>query len=217
MTPIDRAFLWIRSCAFCYRFTLFTRVLLAAGFLPTGMVKLLGQRFTLIGPEHPIGAFFEAMYQTGMFWRFLGLAQVVAAACLLVPRLAHLGAALFLPIMVNIFVITVGLDFRGTPFVTGPMLLAVLYLCAWDFHRFRPLVTTAPLDAPVPTPRLDKWETVGFVVFAGSLLTFFGATRGLASTSAGLACMAAGFAAGIATLGRFLWVWWHRLRVAAAD
>ena len=65
MKLIDGPFLRLRSSAFCYRFTLFTRILLAAAFIPTGMVKLMGQRFTLISPEHPIGAFFEAHIEQG--------------------------------------------------------------------------------------------------------------------------------------------------------
>lgn len=36
--------------------------------------------------------------------KFIGLAQVVAAVLLLIPPLAQLGAAMFLPIIVNIFV-----------------------------------------------------------------------------------------------------------------
>ena len=206
MTPIDRPFLWIRSSAFCYRFTLFTRILLAAAFIPTGMVKLMGERFTLLGTDNPIGAFFEAMYQTGLYWRFLGLSQVVAGILLLIPRLAHLGAAVFLPILVNIFVVTVSLHFRGTDILTGLMLLAVIYLCVWDYHRFRPMLTLTPLAGSVPVHRLDKWETGGFVVFAVSLMNFFGITRSFISTDFALVFVVTGFAAGVFTLGRFLWI-----------
>jgi len=207
MTLLDRALLWIRSCAFCYRFTVFTRVLLAAGFIPTGMVKLMGGRFTLLGSDNPIAVFFEALYQTGLYWRFLGLGQVVAGLLLLFPRLAHLGAALFLPIVVNIFVITISLDFGGTPVVTGLMLLAVTWLCAWDFHRFRPMLTEALLERPVPVPRLDRWETVGFVVFAASLMYFFIVTRSLVGSEFAFVFVVTGVAAGLLTLGRFLWAW----------
>jgi len=66
------------------------RILLAAGFIPTGLVKLLNQRFTTLPVESPIGAFFEAMYQTGLYWQFLGLTQVLAGCMLLVPAFAHL-------------------------------------------------------------------------------------------------------------------------------
>lgn len=206
MTLLDRLFAIIRSSPFFYRFTLFTRVLLVAGFIPTGLVKLMGDRFTLLGTETPIGAFFEAMYQTGLYWRFLGLGQVVAACLLLLPPLAHLGAAMFMPIMVNIFVITVSLDFTGTPFVTGPMVLAACYLCFWDFHRFRPLLTRQPLPCEVAEHRLDRWELFGFVFFALALLNFFGATRSLFLVGLVRVSLVAGVVAGFFTLGRFLWL-----------
>ena len=152
---IDRLFVWIRSRPFLLRFTWFTRILLAAGFIPTGMVKLLGHRFTTITADSPIGAFFEAMYQTGLYWQFLGFSQVLAGVLLLIPRTAHLGALLFLPIVTNIFIVTVSLGFRGTPVVTGLMLLAVVYLNAWDYHRVRGIVTERPLNREVPRLQLD--------------------------------------------------------------
>lgn len=217
MTLIDRSFLWIRRAAFCYRFALFTRILLAAAFLPTGIVKLLGERFTLIGPEVPIGAFFEALYQTGLYWRFIGLSQVIAAILLLIPPLAHLGAILFVPIIANIFVVTVSLQFGATSIVTGLMFLAVTYLCVWDYHRFRSMFTTAPLAGSVPVPRLDRWEAAGFVVFAVALISFFGVTRSLVHAHFGMICVLAGTGAGFFTLGRFLWLWWsQRLEPVAA-
>ncbi len=210
MATIDRAFLWVRSCMLCHRFALFTRILIGCAFIPTGMVKLTGQRFTTIGVDNPIGAFFEAMYQTGLFWQFIGLAQVVAGVLLLIPKLAHLGAALFLPIMTNIFVITVSLRFGGTPFITGPMLLAVLFLCAYDFHRFRAMFTTKPLECAVPQQRLDRWELVGFAVFAVSLINVLGVTRDMFVRELAQISIVTGALAGLFTVARFLWVWRHR-------
>lgn len=203
---LDRLFVWLRSKPFFLRLTWFTRILLAAGFIPTGMVKLLGNRFTLMGPETPIGAFFEAMYQTGLYWQFLGFSQVLAGMLLLIPRGAHLGALLFLPIMTNIFVVTISLGFGGTPAVTGMMLLAVAYLCFWDYHRSRSLLTERPLDRPVPELRLDWLERIGFAVFATSLLAVFLTTRSLVSTAWVPIFMILGLAAGLVTLVRFFWV-----------
>lgn len=201
---LDRAFLTVRRSALAYRFTLFIRVLLAAGFVPTGMVKLLGERFTSMPVTTPVGAFFEAMYQTGMYWRFLGLSQVVAGLFLLWPRTAHLGAAMFLPIMVNIFVVTVALGFQGTPAVTGLMLLAVVWLCAWDWHRFRSLLTETSLEGEGTRHRLDRWELVGFVVFAVALMAFFGQTRRFVPPGFTSIFLLAGFAGGLLALGRYV-------------
>ena len=208
MKLIDQLFLAIRSSPFCYRFTLFTRLLLAAGFIPPGMVKLLGHRFTEISVENPIGAFFEAMYQTGFYWNFLGLSQVLAGLLLLCPRFAHLGAALFLPIIVNVFLITVSIPFGGTPFVTGPMLLAVVYLCIWDFHRFRPIFSRKPFEATIRQHKLDFLEKVGFTVWACSIIGLFASLRFVSLFEMKLAgyAMIIGLAAGVLTLLRFVWV-----------
>jgi hypothetical protein len=205
--PVDLVFLRLRSGPFFYRLALLTRILLAAGFIPTGIVKLLGERFTLISPDTPIGAFFEAMYQTGMYWRFLGLTQVAAGVLLLFPRTAHLGAAAFFGVILNIFVITISLGFRGTPVVTGLMLLAVTYLCVWDWHRFRPMFTLTPLSAGVREHRLDRWEFAGFLVFAVSLMAFFGFTRSFLSAQYASLFIVTGLGAGVLTLCRFVWLW----------
>ncbi len=195
----------MRSKALFYRLTLFTRIMLAAGFIPTGMVKLLGQRFTTMPPTTPIGAFFEAMYQTGLFWRFIGAVQVVAGVLLLVPRVAHLGALMFLPVIVSIVVITVALDFGLTKVVTASMLGAVLYLCLWDYDRLRGLVTPRPLKMPhgLPVLRLDAWERVGFGVWAVAMLTFFAYTRGFLPASIARLAVPLGVVAGVAVLLRF--------------
>ncbi len=214
-TVIDELFLWVRSKPLLLRFTLFTRILLAAGFIPTGMVKLLGRRFTILPESTAIGAFFEAMYQTGLFWNFIGAAQVVAGVLLLAPRHAHLGALLFLPVIASINVINIALGFGLTTVITALMLLAALYLCLWDYDRFRSLFTTRPFDAhdEVQTLELDRWETAGFTVFAIALFAFFGG--GFGSDQVAFLAIPAGLAAGVFTLLRFCLIVWRRRRESA--
>ena len=125
-------------------FTRFTRLLLAVGFLPSGLTKLLGERFTSLSPATPIGYFFEALYQTGYYWRFLGAAQLLAALLLLIPATSTLGALIYFPIILNIFIITVSLHFTGTPVITGLMLLASIYLLCWDYDKLKQLVLPSP-------------------------------------------------------------------------
>ncbi len=111
------------------------RLLLAMAFIPTGLVKATGQRFTLLPATDPVGFFFEAMYRTGPYWYFIGLCQIAAAVLLLVPATAPLGAVLFLPIALSIFLITWGIGFSGTVWVATGMLLSVIYLICWDADR----------------------------------------------------------------------------------
>ena len=125
-------------------FTLFTwttRILLFIGFLPSGLKKLLGDRFTLLGIDNPVGFFFEALYRTGFYWNFLGLMQLLAGVLLLIPKTTFFGALLYLPIIINIFIIVVSMQFKGTPYIAGLMLLANLYLIFWDYKKLKRIVS----------------------------------------------------------------------------
>ncbi|WP_128124742.1 hypothetical protein [Chryseobacterium carnipullorum] len=46
------------------------RYLVGFAFFPSGLTKLIGNRFTVLSTDTPIGYFFEAMYQTGFYWNF---------------------------------------------------------------------------------------------------------------------------------------------------
>jgi uncharacterized membrane protein YphA (DoxX/SURF4 family) len=118
-------------------FTWMTRLLLAVAFLPSGLVKLQGERFTRLGIDNPVGFFFEAFYRTGIYWNFLGAAQLLAAALILIPRTRVLGAIVYFPIILNIFLITYAMHFRGTVYITGLMLLGSLWLLLWDARTLR--------------------------------------------------------------------------------
>jgi len=75
------------------------------------------------------------MFQTGPFWHFIGVTQMTAAVLLLIPATATLGAVLFLPIGLSIFLITWGVGFQGTVYITFGMLLSAIYLVCWDGDR----------------------------------------------------------------------------------
>jgi len=132
---LNRMHRWMRSQPWLGRFTLMNRVLLFMAFLPTGLVKASGQRFTSMPADTAVGFFFEAMFQTGAYWHFIGVMQMVAAVCLIIPATATLGALLFLPIIVSIVFVTWGIGFEGTTWITAGMLMANVYLLAWDADR----------------------------------------------------------------------------------
>jgi uncharacterized membrane protein YphA (DoxX/SURF4 family) len=134
---LDRLYASVRRNPLLRIFTVFARVVIAIAFIPSGLTKVLGNRFTILGTDNPVGFFFEALYRTGFYWRFLGLCQLVAALLLLIPRTATIGALVFFPLILNIFVITVSLHFRGTPIITGLMLLANIYLLCWDYEKLK--------------------------------------------------------------------------------
>ena len=168
------------------RLAVVSRILLAVGFIPTALVKIQGHRFTTaVDLTDPISAFFEAMYQTGAYWRFIGWAQLLASVCLLVPRLTTLGAVLFFPILLNILVITIALRFTGTPLLVGMMLLANAFLLLWDYDRLKAMVWASPRSAraermPAGVPaHWSHLERTGYALGTSAALGAFLWTRGL--------------------------------------
>ena len=149
---------------------IYTRYLVGGAFVFASLIKIKGHRFTqmdgTMGGHNP-GYFFEMMYQSGLYWQFIGVAQCVAGLLLLTQRYALLGALAYVSIMANIFVITISYDFRGTPIITGLMLLAGLLLLAWDWNRLRVVVnlSTVP-ETTSPLAESWLWEVVGAVLFA---------------------------------------------------
>ncbi|GAA4279826.1 hypothetical protein GCM10022260_02470 [Gaetbulibacter aestuarii] len=105
------------------------------------MVKILGERFASgLSTLHPMGAYLEALHHTGYYYTFIGIAQVLAAILLLIPRTVTLGALLYLPIIVNIWLLSYAVRFEGS-IVTSPlMVFANLYILVWNYDRIRYLL-----------------------------------------------------------------------------
>src|SRR6476620_5991049 len=121
-------------------FTVFTRLLLAVGFIPPSIKKILHQPFTILPDSNPVGHYFHALMDTGFYYEFIGWAQLIAAILLLIPRTSHLGAMLFLPIIANIAVLTSSVGFVGTWLITILMTCAGVWLAAWEYDRLKPLL-----------------------------------------------------------------------------
>ncbi|HWV74591.1 MAG TPA: hypothetical protein VN040_22890 [Pseudosphingobacterium sp.] len=120
-------------------FTVFCRIVLALGFIPSGMVKIMGERFTALSVNHPLGHYLEALYYTGYYYTFIGVLQVIVAVLLLIPRTALLGAVIYFPIILNICVLAYAVRFEGTR-ITTLMVLACLYLLCWDYDRLKSIL-----------------------------------------------------------------------------
>ncbi len=122
-------------------FTIYLRYLIGGAFIFAALVKIKGERFTTMPTDTEVGYFFEAMYSTGMYWRFLGLSQLVASILLMTQRFATVGALLFFGIILNITLITISVNFgMGTPVITSLMLLATIYLLLWDYSKLKLLL-----------------------------------------------------------------------------
>lgn len=117
-------------------FAIFCRVALALGFIPSGIVKIMGERFTALPSNHPLGKYFDALHQTGYYYTFIGVIQLMTALLLLIPRTALLGAVIYFPVILNICILAYSVRFEGTR-ITTLMVLASLYLLWWDYDRIK--------------------------------------------------------------------------------
>lgn len=147
-TAIDQFHLKIRQNRWYWYFSIFCRILLAYAFFVAGMVKIVGERFASgLSTKHPMGAYLEALHHTGYYYTFIGIAQVLAAILLLIPATITLGAILYFPIIVNIWLLSFAVRFEGS-FVTSPlMVLANLYVLFWNYDRLKYLFPIKSLNS----------------------------------------------------------------------
>jgi uncharacterized membrane protein YphA (DoxX/SURF4 family) len=154
-------------------FAVFNRIALAAGFLPAGLVKIMGERFTSLSANHPMGHYLEALHHTGYYYPFIGVVQVAAAILLLIPRTATLGALLYFPIILNICILSLAVRFDGSLLSSPLMVMANLYLLCWDYDKLKfifPFYQAAiPDDAPKPGVFSNKFPVMFFAGVAAAV------------------------------------------------
>ena len=149
--------------------------MLGGAFVFASLIKIKGQRFTTdSGSAEPINSswhFFETMYQSGLYWKFIGLGQLLAGFLLMTQRFSKLGALINLPIVANIFAITLSYYFAFTPVIVAAMLLANLVLIFWEWDELKILFNLNYISPN--NQRLEKrkiWEIVGMLLFTFTFL-----------------------------------------------
>lgn len=130
----------------------------------------MGKRFTTeSGALNPIDSswhFFETMYASGLYWKFIGIAQLLAGLLLMTQRFSKLGALVNLPIIANIFVITLSYYFAYTPVITGLMLMANILLIVWEWNELKIIFNLAPtMGNPNRLEKDVSWTVFGLLLF----------------------------------------------------
>jgi uncharacterized membrane protein YphA (DoxX/SURF4 family) len=156
------------------------RILIGFGFLPAGLKKVLGERFTDAGNVGAFHDFLHAFWATGPLYRFVGIVQLTGALLLMTQRFALPGAALLLPVLSGIAVFV--WSTAGVPTIATAtlMLSGVIALLLWDLHKWRALFASdRQRTAPALAPAADLidgrlWQRAGLLVallyFASCLL-----------------------------------------------
>jgi uncharacterized membrane protein YphA (DoxX/SURF4 family) len=164
----------LKQKTFLQVFTIYLRYLIGGAFIIAafGMGKISGGSNLIHSMDHPIQdlqpiqQFFRVMTESGLYWQFIGWTQIIAGAMLMSQRFSKLGALIFFGLILNIFIITVSYGFKGTPVVTGLMLLATVYLLVWDYRSFLFLIKDDVSVKKTELSVIDKpyWTWLGVVM-----------------------------------------------------
>lgn len=180
LLTMDAVHLKVRQNRWLWFFTIFTRIVLALGFLPSGFVKINDERFTALATTHPMGSYLEAFYHTGFYYPFVGIMQITAAILLLIPRTATLGVLIYFPIILNICLLSFAVRFDGSLLTSPLMVLACVYLLCWDWHKLKFIFFPTASKSLIPPKRelnkdfpfrffgaaaLPVIAVIGFIIF----------------------------------------------------
>lgn len=105
-----------------------------------------------------MGAYLEALHQTGYYYTFIGYAQVVAGVFLLIPGTVLLGALIYLPIILNICILSLAVRFEGSIVSSPLMVMANLYILAWHYDKLKYILPFNRHSQEVSLVRPSKYE-----------------------------------------------------------
>jgi len=147
-------------------------IFLGFTFWGAGMAKLFHEHefFGWIGPTWLI----EELESYGLefYGKFIALSQICIGYMLVTTRYKLLGSIMMIPMIGNILMVTISLEWRGTPFVLAFLLLLDLILL-WQFRDFfRPIIDEGKSQFDIKT-RSIRIRNGHLVWLAGLALQFF--------------------------------------------
>ncbi|RZK82304.1 MAG: DoxX family protein [Pedobacter sp.] len=161
-TKLDHIHQDVKSNRWMRYFTTFNRLALAAGFIPAGYVKIIGERFTDLHNNQPMGHFLEALHQTGYYYTLIGIAQMLAGLLLLIPRTALIGVLIYFPIILNICLLSFSVRFEGSLLTAPLMVISCVYLLCWDYDKLKLILPFNQHLIPKPKVITNKFPLAFF-------------------------------------------------------
>lgn len=110
-------------------------IFLGFTFFGAGMSKLFAdhQFIGWIGPAWLVERLEE--HGLGLYGEFIAASQIFIGYLLMTTRYKLVGAIMLIPMLLNILMITISLEWRGTPYVLG-FLLLLNSLIIWHYRDF---------------------------------------------------------------------------------
>lgn len=147
-------------------------IFLGFTFYGAGMAKLFSEHafFGWIGPVSLI----EELKPHGLdlYGKFVALSQIIIGYMLFTTRFKLIGSIMMIPLIGNILMVTISLQWNGTPFVLA-FLLLLNFILLWQYRDFfAPLVNENHLKSPVKQRNYKSWLGNG-IWFSGLALQVF--------------------------------------------
>lgn len=163
-------------------FTIYLRYLIGISFVYAFIWKL-GDHLLLyqtkdLGKEVQLNpAFvFQSIMRIKSLWIAAAYAQLISGILLATQRFATLGAIIFFPVILCIFLITAYVGFNGTWEITFLMMLGTVYLLIWDIKKLLPIFFNEPdivmdySDTPQPFIHHWWWQLLGGILIVITFL-----------------------------------------------
>ncbi len=152
--------------------TIFVRYLLGIAFVWASILKIKGIRFEpQSGENAPINSLshlLETMYRSGFYWYFIGWGQFTAGLLIMSQIFSTLGAVMYFPIILSIFILTTAFQSYVFLTMTSLMLIANIYLLLWDWNRLKFIILYKPdeyVDQSTQFSRQKVWTYIGILLF----------------------------------------------------
>ncbi len=157
--------------------TIAFRYLAGSAFVYAGIAKI---DETVIIPDSGINAsantayhFFRTMFQSGLYWHFIGWSQLLVGFLLMSQVFSTAGAVAFLPIMLSIFILSLSFESVIVPGFTFLLLLGNIYLLLWDWSKIKFIILPAPqtyIDTNTEFSKRKIWTYLGISYFCCTIL-----------------------------------------------
>lgn len=147
-------------------------IFLGFTFYGAGMAKLFSDHafFGWIGPVWLIENL--EPHGLGFYGKFIALSQIIIGYMLFTTRFKLIGSIMMIPLIGNILMVTISLQWKGTPIVLAFLMLLNLILL-WQYRDFfAPLVNENHLEPPVKKRKYKSWLGNG-IWFSGLALQLF--------------------------------------------
>lgn len=133
-------------------------------FIIPGFEKIGGELFRRAANEPGILPFFETLAATGLYWRFVGVSQIVAGTLLLFRRTALLGVLACVPIYANIMVLLLALPFDLPSIIAGAILCGInVGLLMWYAPELAAVVRKSPAsEGSIRFGMRQAWHSAWF-------------------------------------------------------